>query len=116
MNHFKLSEFDCKCGCGKNNMDPSVLHKLDEAREVAGIPFTVTSGSRCDLHNKIEGGLASSAHLKGLAVDIGVNGSGTRFEILTALLLVGFTRIGIAKSFIHVDEDRTKPDNVIWMY
>jgi len=32
------------------------------------------------------------------------------------LLEVGFTRIGIGNTFIHVDIDKDKSQNVIWTY
>jgi len=35
---------------------------------------------------------------------------------VNALLKAGFTRIGIASSFVHVDCDPTKPAQVIWTY
>ena len=52
----------------------------------------------------------------GLAVDISCNSSRDRSIILTALIDSGFTRIGIGKTFIHVDLDKSKSQNVIWMY
>jgi len=32
------------------------------------------------------------------------------------LLYVGFTRIGVADTFIHVDLDTNKQHNLIWTY
>ena len=58
----------------------------------------------------------NSSHIKGLAVDISVKDSRTRFIILDALIKVGFNRIGIADTFIHVDDDRNKACGVIWTY
>lgn len=97
-------------------MSDELTGMLDEARSIANIPFRINSGTRCASRNKQEGGLPSSAHLKGLAVDIRCPDSETRSKILTALLMVGFDRIGIAKSFIHVDIDTTKPTDVVWLY
>lgn len=114
--HFQPHEFDCKCGCGLNNMNLSFLDDLNTAREIAQIPFVITSGSRCPVHNKRERGLSNSAHLKGLAVDIKTDSSIARFKTIQALQYVGFNRIGISKHFIHVDNDVTKPSPVMWMY
>jgi hypothetical protein len=36
--------------------------------------------------------------------------------MLNALLEVGFNRIGIAGTFIHIDIDKNKSQNVIWTY
>jgi hypothetical protein len=42
--------------------------------------------------------------------------SSDRYKLLCALIEVGFNRIGVAKSFIHVDVDKNKSKNVIWTY
>lgn len=97
-------------------MDENFLAKLDEARELAGIPFVINSAYRSPEHNKRVGGKANSSHLKGLAVDISINDSRTRFIVLDALIRVGFTRIGIADTFIHVDLSVDKVQKVIWTY
>lgn len=88
---------------------------LDLARSLAGVPFKISSGYRCNKHNKHVGGVKNSAHLKGLAVDIEVPDNVSRLKILRALVIVGFNRIGISKGFIHADIDKSKPDNV-WLY
>ena len=99
----------------ENNMDVNFLAKLDEAREFAGIPFVINSAYRSPTHpESIKN--PTSSHIKGLAVDIKSNDSITRFKMLNALIAVGFNRIGIAKTFIHVDLDYDKSQNVIWTY
>jgi len=112
--YFKKSEFTCKCGCGLNNIDYSLVQKLDFARELAGIPFVLHSACRCPKHNKDVGGSVTSSHLRGYAVDIDVIDSYHRFKILVALLGVGFNRLGIYSNFIHADIDLDKSQNVIW--
>lgn len=97
-------------------MDVDFLAKLDEAREYAGIPFKINSAYRSPSHNAKIGGKPNSSHLKGLAVDISVKGSRQRFLILDALITVGFTRIGISDTFIHVDLDFDKSQDVVWTY
>ena len=116
--YFNLTEFYCKCGREHKEqiIDERLIIKLDLAREIAGIPFVVTSGYRCVPHNEGVGGKVSSAHLIGKATDIRAKGSSSRFLILSALLSVGFTRIGIGDNFIHVDIDEDKPQNTIWLY
>jgi len=100
----------------EENMDVDFLAKLDKAREYANIPFIINSAYRSPEHNAKVGGKPGSSHIKGLAVDISAKDSRTRFLILDALFAVGFTRIGIADSFIHVDSDIDKSQNVIWTY
>jgi zinc D-Ala-D-Ala carboxypeptidase len=99
----------------ENNMNKDFLFVLDEAREFAGIPFVINSAYRSPEH-PLSIKNPSSSHIKGLAVDIKATDSITRFKIVKALIEVGFTRIGIADTFIHVDLDLDKTQNVIWTY
>tara|TARA_R100000951_G_C2543312_1_gene150074 strand:- start:291 stop:614 length:324 start_codon:yes stop_codon:yes gene_type:complete len=97
------------------NMDEDFLAKLDDAREFAGFPFFINSAYRSPDHpESIKN--PTSSHIKGLAVDIRVRDSKTRYLVLDALMHVGFNRIGIADTFIHVDDDRNKACGVIWTY
>lgn len=116
MQYFRTSEFRCKCGCGTTVVETELLDRLEIARGIAGIPFVVTSGYRCPAHNERVGGKSNSAHVKGLAADIRTHSSGDRYVIMLALLDAGFTRIGVARSFIHVDCDKSLPQNVMWEY
>ena len=99
----------------EENMDTSFIMKLDEAREFAGIPFIINSAYRSPSHpESIK--RPTSSHIKGLAVDIKATNSRQRGLILDALRAVGFDRIGIAKTFIHVDMDMDKDQDVTWLY
>ena len=114
--HFELSEFTCKCGCGKNNISDILVRKLDRVREKAGIPILISSGYRCESNNVAAGGAPDSAHLYGLAADITVYSSNARWTLLSSIFTTGFNRIGIGKTFIHVDIDDSKPPKVVWLY
>ena len=114
LKYFKLSEFDDAPGTGKN-MKKDFLKKLDKARAIADVPFKITSGYRSKETNKRVGGVSTSSHLKGLAADISCKDSSTRQKIVNALIQAGFTRIGIADTFIHCDTDKDKND-AIWLY
>jgi len=115
--NFSRSEFMCPCGCRSAGVKSSLVGRLQAARDEAGIPFKISSGVRCREHNRQIGGVDSSAHVKGHAADIdNADTSQERFAILHALLKAGFTRIGIAKTFIHVDDDPDKPAGVVWLY
>ena len=117
LKYFKLSEFDSpdEIGSGKK-MDSKFLEKLDYARHNAGIPFKINSGYRTQEWNMKVGGRFGSSHKKGLAVDIGYEGSRERYLIVNSLMEVGITRFGIAKTFIHCDVDKQKDQDVIWLY
>lgn len=117
LNYFTFSEFDSPdLPNSGNNMDRDFLAKLDIAREYAGITFKITSGYRSKEHNAKVGGVSDSAHTKGHAADIACNSGKERCVIIKALLDAGFNRIGVAKSFIHVDNDHSKASDVIWTY
>jgi zinc D-Ala-D-Ala carboxypeptidase len=113
--YFKLTEKTGSFGTVAD-LSPSLVDMLDKAREIAGIPFVITSGFRTVTHNKAVGGVSDSAHLKGLAVDLRCRNSNERYLLLNALLSVGFNRIGYGKTFLHADIDTTKPKNVIFDY
>lgn len=114
--YFNQSEVACKCGCGLMNIDPRLVKLLDKIRKILGRPLIITSACRCLAHNRSEGGKENSAHLKGLAVDLKVSGSRERFEVIEAALVSGIIRIGIAKTFVHLDIDNSKPQRVTWLY
>ena len=117
MKYFEYEEFDSPDIQGSGQlMDTKLLNMIDEAREIYGKPIHVTSGYRTEAHNSKVGGVDSSSHLKGLAIDVACVRSDDRFKMLNALLEVGFNRIGIAGTFIHIDIDKNKSQNVIWTY
>lgn len=113
MKNFLIEEFDCPC-CGANKMNKAFLGKLDEARKIANIPFIINSGYRCKEHNNEIGGSPTSSHKLGLAADIKIRNVHERFKILNALLKADFKRIGIYDTFIHVDNDYNKTQEVVW--
>jgi len=114
ISHFKKNEFVCGCGCGLNIISHPLVEKLEKARTIARIPFSINCGCRCKQHNLAVGGSVTSSHIKGYAVDIHVANSNDRFIIIEALMTVGFKRLGVYKNFIHCDNDNDKIQNVIW--
>lgn len=116
-NKYALSLFDSpdKIGSGKG-MDKQFLAMLKKAERYAGFTFTYNSAFRTKTHNKSVGGVADSAHIHGLAVDIKVNSIKQRDIVVEAARKAGFKRIGIANSFVHLDNDLTKPLYVAWGY
>tara|TARA_B100000780_G_C20855429_1_gene340017 strand:- start:299 stop:649 length:351 start_codon:yes stop_codon:yes gene_type:complete len=116
MRYFKIEEFDSpdEPGSGEN-MSKELLAMLEIVRKMYG-PVIINSGYRSIDHNKKVGGKVTSSHLKGLAVDIACNNSIDRFKLTGILRKVGFTRIGVGKTFIHADIDKTKTTHVMWVY
>jgi|TARA_Y100001937_G_scaffold2379_1_gene2983 uncharacterized protein YcbK (DUF882 family) len=122
LKYFKRDEFDSpdKPGSGEM-MDDNFLERLDIARDIYGYPMIVTSGFRSIEYQRelIERGLKAaknSSHLLGLAADIYCDDSRKRYLMVEAFLDAGFRRIGIGSTFIHVDLDEAKPQDVIWTY
>ena len=70
---------------------------------MAGVPFTINSGFRCEHHNKAVGGSPNSLHKLGRAADIHVPDNAVRYQILKALFAVEMPRVLIYKTFIHAD-------------
>ena len=116
MNYFTEDELKCKCGCGQNGVKSSALKKLNNARSISGVPYHLNSAYRCPKHNKEVGGSDTSSHPLGEAFDIETTNSRNRYKILEGLIEAGFTRIGIAKTFIHADDDELKDQEVAWLY
>ena len=113
MRHFALDDFKCS-ETGKNAMDLYFLDALDELREQSGFPFKVNSGYRSPTHSIEAAKDKPGVHSKGIAADIAVNGGNQRHVLVSNAVRLGFTGIGIAKTFIHVD---TRPGPaMMWSY
>ena len=113
MRYFKIEEFDCQ-ETGKNEMDPDFLEKLDELRHLCGFPFTITSGYRDPSHSIEAKKDNPCMHTKRIAADIYIGSGADRYKLLMTAFSMGFTGIGVAKTFIHVDTRNSQP--VVWTY
>lgn len=115
--YFSEKEFQkCTPACSLQDMKQMTMSKLDTAREIAGIPFVLTSAFRSSDWDKSLGRSGTGAHTLGRAVDIRCDVSPVRFLVASALLRAGFKRIGIAKEFIHADDSEVHDQDVIWLY
>ncbi len=115
--YFSPAEFRrCTPSCRIDDMQPAFLALLDEVREEAGIPLVLDCAYRSRAYDKARGRTGNSAHTRGQAVDIRCNTSANRMRIVRAALACGITRIGIGRTFVHLDNDTTLPQGVIWHY
>ena len=114
MKWFNEKEFVCRC-CGelppsiRENIEALVHEVLDPARDRYGKPIIVNSGYRCPKHNKEEGGVANSQHLRGEAADIRPStNSGTDLARLRQLIINSqwFDQLIIYPTFLHVSWKR----------
>lgn len=113
--HFTDNELKCPC-CGLNRMDARLLQMADTLREMLNRPLIVHSAMRCEAHNRAVGGASNSAHLFGMAMDIRAMSGTERWQLIFTAKMVGFKRIGVGNTFIHVDNDEHLPQFVIWTY
>tara|TARA_R110000751_G_scaffold21418_4_gene61488 strand:- start:2 stop:349 length:348 start_codon:yes stop_codon:yes gene_type:complete len=113
MQYFDIKDFDCT-ETGNNSMQPFFLEKLDELRHRCGFPFIVTSGYRDPLHSIEARKTKPGSHAQGIAADIRIHGGSEGYVIIQEAMKMGFTGIGVAKTFIHLDTRKTVP--VTWCY
>ena len=113
--NFNRSEYACKCGCGKHNIKDELAIKVQQVRDTLNRSITINSGVRCSNHNNTINAASTSSHIGGWAADLKYSGSAQRYELLNAIMPI-FDRVGIAKTFIHVDVDPNKTAGVVWLY
>lgn len=70
-----------------------------------GRPLKINSGHRCAIWNAVVGGVPNSRHRQ-IAVDIAIKGH-DRARFIEVAEGLGFTGIGVAKTFIHLDRRET---------
>ena len=113
--HFSPKEF-ASPDTGEAHVKQELVALLDEAREIAGVSFVITSGFRTPEHNRRVGGVPGSAHTKGLAADIAAPDSRAKHAIVSALIKAGCGRLGVGNTFVHADVDLDKPWPCLWTY
>ena len=114
MKYFTESEFN-----EFEKMDPKLLEKLDQLREVYGYPIKLTSTYRSPDHPIEAKKEKPGEHAYGAAVDIACVGGEATFKLVKAAIEVGFTRIGISRknNFVHVGIGYDgAPPITIWTY
>lgn len=103
-----------------NCIDPKLIRMLYHLAKKTRLPVFewISSGVRTPYWNKKVGGVANSSHQIPVckAVDIRVPNHNIRMVLVYAAKEVGFRRIGVGNSFIHLDIDTTKKQNIAWGY
>ena len=122
--NFSKLEFQCPCSCGANKISSVLIEKLQKVRNIIGRPIIITSGVRCEFYNTSIKASMNSSHIPddygiGHAVDIACLNSVDRYELVEVTQKF-FKRIGISKGsyggFVHLDVDRSKIQEVMWLY
>jgi len=116
--NFWKKEFRCpckKCRRKKVRVSEFLLFKLEMLRMALGNkPIIINSGNRCPEYNASIGGYPSSAHIIGLAADVRVKGI-KPIDIGLAAEKIGGLRIGIARTYVHLDVRPPSPSK-FWIY
>jgi zinc D-Ala-D-Ala carboxypeptidase len=111
--YFTRKEFDCQ-QTGENEMQDEFIHSLDALRHECGFSFRITSGYRSPSHSIEARKATPGTHAQGIAADIGTTDGSERYIIVKNAMEMGFSGIGIHKTFVHVDTRTTTP--VVWTY
>lgn len=118
MELYKLDyyEFDSpdQPGSGEKYMCKDLLQRLSNIRRELDRPMRINSGYRTTEHNKKVKGSPNSSHLKGLAVDIRCPDNKYRYKLIELAIKYGINRVGVYRTFIHLDIDTDKVQNVMW--
>jgi uncharacterized protein YcbK (DUF882 family) len=97
-----------------NELDRKLQNALNVFDRVCEREVFATSGLRSSEKNAEVGGVSTSSHLKGLALDLACSDSQTRYDIIRCAIIADFKRIGIGKTHIHLDLDPDKIQPVIF--
>ena len=112
--YFSRDEFACQV-TGENEIEEDLILALDELREACNFPFVITSGYRSPQHPIELGKIKPGTHAQGIAADIAVSSGIQRHTIVKKAIELGFSGIGVANGFVHVDVRPTDVP-VMWTY
>ena len=102
--HFSRREFECRCGCGRDDIAPELIRLLEDIRNYFGQPVSINSGIRCLEHNRKQGSKDTSQHVQGTAADIAVKGVAPKNVANYIQSKKGFVGgLGRYARFTHVD-------------
>ncbi len=120
--NFQESEFVCHCGCGRADMIPSFMARLQRLRGGYARPMIVSSGFRCPEHNARVSPKTGrdGPHTTGHAADFLARGRDV-FALTDLAMAVGMTGLGFRQSgnyarFIHCDDLSGPTRPWIWTY
>ncbi len=115
---FKENEFACPC-CGLVGTTERTMLAVDQLRAMVGFAISISSATRCPSHNQIVGGSKYSDHLSTnifgcTGLDIFCVDSIQRFKIISAAISLGFKKIGIYESHVHLSLPLSRNDGIVY--
>jgi hypothetical protein len=119
---FNVVDFSCRCGCGRAEISPLLIPRLDRIRTRLERPMIVTSGFRCQEYNRKIGG--GPEHVRGLAADILCPDGFFVYYLVHVAMVEGVPRIGIDanegafrenRAFVHIGIAVDLPP-ALWTY
>lgn len=112
--NFNVAEFACHGSgcCSTVKIDEQLVSYVQKIRNHFGKSVTITSGYRCEKHNKSVGGATASRHAKGQAADIVVDGVAPA-TVAKYAESIGIKGIGLYETakdgyFVHIDTRTSK--------
>lgn len=112
--NFSEAELRCK-ETGEIGMLASFMVRLQRLRTELKEPLAITSGYRSRSHSVERIKSYVGVHTMGRAVDIAADGR-LQYRIVALASSLGFLGIGIAKTFIHLDDWDGGPRPNVWIY
>lgn len=106
----------CVPACELSQLSPVLVDSLYSIQRLINEGLEITSGFRSVEWEHSRGRFGSSSHTKGLAVDVLAVSSSLRYRIVCAAMFLGIPRIGVGKSFVHLDIDKGKSCPCMWHY
>lgn len=122
--NFRLSEFHCTCNypeCHYTLLHMGLVGEIQYLRLHFQRPIFITSGFRCQQHNKDVGGTLESYHTIGFALDFAVDGMSAeevckemRALIKNSELFIGGLGYYPVRNFNHIDARSRHHGLVYW--
>lgn len=115
--NFTPDELRCR-HTGALMLRPAFLDRLQALRTAFRRPMIITSGYRHPTHPAEARKARPGSHALASAVDVAVSGRDAH-ELLKLAMAHGFTGIGVAKTFLHLDDcgpEYHAPRPNLWPY
>ena len=121
--NFTTNEMACGC-CGKADMDDEFMRVLQSIRDEMQRPLKITSGFRCENHNKkVSSTGKNGPHTFAKAADILISGADA-MRLFAVAQKHGVSGVGMsqrgdhAKRFVHLDilSPDEGPRPTVWTY